>query len=79
MKIKWGPKSGALIWQKKRVLHVRTQEEDVHLQARKKATPGIASASTSILDFPASGAVRNKGMLVKLLSLCYFVIAAQAD
>lgn len=36
-------------------------------------------AGTLILELPVSRTVRNERLLFKLLSLCYFVMAAQAD
>ena len=56
-------------------------------QSKKKAmckpergpTPDTESADTSIVDFSASGTVRNKCMPFDLPNLWYFVIEAQPD
>ena len=53
--------------------HVRTQQEDGHLQIKKGSSPEPDHASMLILDFPASSTVRSKCLLFKPLSLLYLL------
>ena len=48
-------------------------------KTEREPSPRIKSASTLILDSPASRTLSNKCLLLKLLSLWYFSLAAQAD
>lgn len=51
--------------------HVRTKQEDGHLQTRNLLSPWPGGVSTLILDFWASKNAKNKCSLFKLLSLWY--------
>lgn len=59
--------------------HKKIQQEGGHQQAGRGPSPGIKSASTLLLNFPASITERNQFLLFKPLSLWYAVIAVCTD
>lgn len=59
--------------------HVKTQQEDSHLHARKGALPRNLSVCALILNFPAARTVRNKFLLFEARRLCCFAMAGRAE
>ena len=58
--------------------HVRTQPETAIYDPKRRSSQDTESASTLILDFPASGIVRNK-LLLFLSHLVYGVRLQQPE
>ena len=59
--------------------HVRTQQEDTHLQSRKRAFSRNQPCQHLDLALPASRTVRNGFLWLKHSSRWYHVLAALAD
>lgn len=81
----WGPHNdiSALLGRDQIFLSIHTQRVGqvstwrVGLPQANRNKPTLARAL--ILDFPASRTIRKEFLLLKLPSLCYFVMAAGAD
>lgn len=58
---------------------MKTQREDGHEQARREDLEETNFSDILILDFYPPEMSENKGLLFKLSSLCYFVMAVLTD
>ena len=59
--------------------HVRRQQSDSQLQARKESSPEPGHAGILISDLPVSRTVRNRHLLFEPPNIWYVVMAGSVD